>query len=922
MSGQIFLHCRAGKTLWVPSHTPSPNEKQPIHILARITPDELKKSFYLFNEEIQLIDNPRIAALVPNAKTLQEIHQAINTFRTKCHHDENFLFSMCYNSKDDVGVVSAPPHSGGAHTASANAPQNLSVAQAGGDPNGTNNALLNEMLAQYLKQQQQGAPSPAPTPTIGQTLNISCGVPLPADKPFASSGFMLPGGNVPTTFPSSSSASSTPLAPPQQSHMNPNELAGMLGNFSGGNAASAISSNLLNNTNPNLPYPSPQQNTSESSMLMYSRGYDGTGGSNTSSNSMLSASLQQQQQEMMRMMTMGMMPSSSSSSPMGGSESRNGAGLNYPYIPGYPPQSAAGGFGHGGGMLPLNNASPNNSGNSNMMMQGMGVRGGMANGRYYLDTSKSNNSTVMGNLIPGVGGVGNISGTPFSQPRYRNGPRMYGQHPYQMSVHSAALLKKGILEQKVHEAPEPIDQLIEGVEVPKKVAETYDSPTTTLVCATMHGARMTVWLRDPPKISPEELNKNGSVENAKASNNRLKKIGSSSAKEGGSKYVHCNGGIILMLKASFSEVEERKPVMLFPKQICTHFLIHGYCSRVSCLHEHHSEEQLRQIIAARHVQQKAMTKAERREMVKKIGSIEQENLIRFNEEKEARQKEDTSNVRQERQPQLSNSGAMENKGAHISYGPAPRPFNSTVEHQEKEKDEKQEKEKKAALGVIEEDEEDDDGSSSIFSSSDSDGDDEDGERNERKGKRYKFEDAVVEATVKKKEPVQKLSISRSSTSTSPSSADNFSSADDEDRTDEKDEEHEKKRVSGSSKSATQPSKEMQESAKERNEIMPEKETEKDKRKETSEMGGKKIDNMKVKSLEEEEYEEDIAATKGKKKNPSKNSKKGKSSEVETSDKEEEESGHEGKQEESSPSTKKRGRPAATGRRGPAKKGKK
>lgn len=160
----------------------------------------------------------------------------------------------------------------------------------------------------------------------------------------------------------------------------------------------------------------------------------------------------------------------------------------------------------------------------------------------------------------------------------------------------------------VRSEPEPIDI---KVTIPPEVLATYTNPSQQLVCATMPGPRMTVWLREhePPKDTSDR------------------------------KYVFCRGGIILMLKAKGEEVVASKPVELFGKQICTHFLIHGVCSRSYCLHEHHSEEQLRQLIAARHVELKAMTKKQRHELIHQIMEKEKEGLAQAEAERAERQKQ-------------------------------------------------------------------------------------------------------------------------------------------------------------------------------------------------------------------------------------------------------------------------------------------
>ncbi|KPI89704.1 hypothetical protein ABL78_1197 [Leptomonas seymouri] len=135
--------------------------------------------------------------------------------------------------------------------------------------------------------------------------------------------------------------------------------------------------------------------------------------------------------------------------------------------------------------------------------------------------------------------------------------------------------------------PEPITI---DVAIPDEIKSVYTNPAQQLVIATMPGPHMTVWLREHP-IPTDTQDK---------------------------KYVFGKNGVILMLKAAFVEVKDSKPVELFPKQICTHFFIYGYCSRENCFHEHHNEQQLRELIAARHVQLKAMTKVQRHQLIAEI----------------------------------------------------------------------------------------------------------------------------------------------------------------------------------------------------------------------------------------------------------------------------------------------------------------
>ncbi|KAI5688680.1 hypothetical protein MNV84_01746 [Leishmania braziliensis] len=185
-------------------------------------------------------------------------------------------------------------------------------------------------------------------------------------------------------------------------------------------------------------------------------------------------------------------------------------------------------------------------------------------------------------------------------------PGMYGNRRG-MGNHSQSQ-QQSRMGAMVRNEPEPIN--IDGVTVPEEIKAVYMNPAQQLVIATMPGPHMTVWLREHPY--PTDLQDK--------------------------KFVFGKKGICLMLKASFEEVKESKPVELFPKQICTHFFIYGYCSRTNCFHEHHTEDQLRELIAARHVQLKAMTKVQRHQLIDEIEQKEKEGLAAAAAHREEREK--------------------------------------------------------------------------------------------------------------------------------------------------------------------------------------------------------------------------------------------------------------------------------------------
>jgi hypothetical protein len=138
----------------------------------------------------------------------------------------------------------------------------------------------------------------------------------------------------------------------------------------------------------------------------------------------------------------------------------------------------------------------------------------------------------------------------------------------------------------VFNKPQPIET---PVEVPKEVYDLYHQPNARLYLATLPCARITVWLRSHT-MAPANYQR----------------------------YVHCKGGISLMMKAAAPDISDSKPVELFDRQLCTHFLAHNYCSRKGCLHVHHSEAQLRHMIAVKHVLLQETSKREREQMAEDI----------------------------------------------------------------------------------------------------------------------------------------------------------------------------------------------------------------------------------------------------------------------------------------------------------------
>lgn len=203
-------------------------------------------------------------------------------------------------------------------------------------------------------------------------------------------------------------------------------------------------------------------------------------------------------------------------------------------------------------------------------------------------------------------------GAPQQQAMYHHQHHAYAQHSHhhhhhhhhqQRSMHGAAPANAKF-SQVVVDKPQEVDI---PIEIPKEVSDLYHQSQGKLFLATMPGARITVWLRSH-QPSPANYQR----------------------------YVHCKGGISLMMKASAADIMDSKPVELFDRQLCTHFLAHNYCSRSGCLHHHHNEAQLRKMIAAKHVLLANTSKRERELMAEEIAAKDREALSRPKEDFETR----------------------------------------------------------------------------------------------------------------------------------------------------------------------------------------------------------------------------------------------------------------------------------------------
>ncbi|GET86938.1 hypothetical protein, conserved [Leishmania tarentolae] len=405
---------------------------------------------------------------------------------------------------------------------------------------------------------------------------------------------------------------------------------------------------------PVNPYPTPySSNPSQQQLMMptattssYSSGNSNAGATGGMDSAALLTQLLQQQRQQSRMVSGG------NTSSQGYQDTSAGGAYGYNANDG---RNYYGGDRGRGDRRMQGNPYGNNMGYSQnmMMMQGgmprqqqpmmMGYNSMNPYGMDPMMMYGGGPGQMYANARGGSGRRGNNYGDPMMMMSQQ--PGMYGGRRG-MGSHSQSQ-QQSRMGATVRNEPEPIN--LDGVAVPEEIKTVYMNPSQQLVIATMPGPHMTVWLREHP--FPTDLQDK--------------------------KFVFGKKGICLMLKASFEEVKGSKPVELFPKQICTHFFIYGYCSRPNCFHEHHNEDQLRELIAVRHVQLKAMTKAQRHQLIDEIEQKEKEGLAAAAAHREEREKKRAEAAaerearRQQRQQQLSQQGQVYTSSSAPNTQPNP-----------------------------------------------------------------------------------------------------------------------------------------------------------------------------------------------------------------------------------------------------------
>ena len=193
-------------------------------------------------------------------------------------------------------------------------------------------------------------------------------------------------------------------------------------------------------------------------------------------------------------------------------------------------------------------------------------------------------------------GHGTRNGLDGNAPAAHDAPRYGGMPMGDAPPYSAAAGLRGgrgrglpvnqrLIEEEIVREGEPLGEL--PVTVPDEILQKYLSPKTKVIISALPRSGQSVWLRDFVPRPQHYM-----------------------------RLIQCRNGVTLFMKPDMTDLRTSKPVALFDKQVCTHFIHHGYCSRKGCLHTHRTEEQVKTVVACRHVQLKAMTKEQRAELLK------------------------------------------------------------------------------------------------------------------------------------------------------------------------------------------------------------------------------------------------------------------------------------------------------------------
>jgi hypothetical protein len=96
---QVFLYVVDGcRTLWVPTHKPTPEETGPTVMLSSATAAELSRAFHLFDFPVVISDSPSALTLGNRfARSSFDIVKAVNEFREKCQSSSDFMLKQKYD---------------------------------------------------------------------------------------------------------------------------------------------------------------------------------------------------------------------------------------------------------------------------------------------------------------------------------------------------------------------------------------------------------------------------------------------------------------------------------------------------------------------------------------------------------------------------------------------------------------------------------------------------------------------------------------------------------------------------------------------------------------------------------------------------------------------------------------------------------
>ena len=168
------------------------------------------------------------------------------------------------------------------------------------------------------------------------------------------------------------------------------------------------------------------------------------------------------------------------------------------------------------------------------------------------------------------------------QPQYP--PQQGMRQPYGAAPRRAPIPG---LQGEMVSSPEPLGDL--PVQLDEDTIRKFMSPKFKAYVCCLPRTRQTVWLRDfEPRPQHYAL------------------------------LINLKLSTFFVARLDWKDIKTAKPVILFDKQICTHFVSHGNCTRINCGHTHRSLEQIKTLIACRHRQLKQMTSEQREQVLQQL----------------------------------------------------------------------------------------------------------------------------------------------------------------------------------------------------------------------------------------------------------------------------------------------------------------